>query len=133
MCKPFIPVQTMPTNTLYYDGQCPLCSAEMQKLQNHSNGQLQLQDIHLLKDDSDLPDKQALLTVLHLRNSEGEFLMGLDANVAAWQHTRFGFLLAWLRWPLIGSVADLIYNHWAKRRYQRLYDGPDKALQSRDN
>ncbi|WP_339339732.1 DUF393 domain-containing protein [uncultured Oceanicoccus sp.] len=123
----------MPSKILYYDGQCPLCSAEMQKLKKHSNGQLQLQDIHLLQEESDLPNKQDLLTVLHLKNSDGEFLTGLDANIAAWQYTRFGFLLTWLRWPLIGSVADLVYNFWAKRRYQRLYDNPDNNSQEGDN
>ena len=71
----------MPGNILYYDGQCPLCSAEMQKLKNHSNGQLQLQDIHSLQEKPDLPNKQDLLTILHLANSDGEFLTGLDANV----------------------------------------------------
>lgn len=111
----------MPQDTLYYDGQCPLCNAEMQKLEKLADQDLQLVDIHSLASEADLPSKAILLGNLHLKNSEGELLIGLDANVAAWQHTRFGFFFKWLRWPLLGAVADRVYSYWAGVRYRRLY------------
>lgn len=119
---------SMPKDTLYYDGQCPLCNSEMQKLRQLANKELQLVDIHGLGDGEDLPSKQALLGNLHLKKSNGELLTGLDANVAAWQHTRFGLLFRWLRWPLVGAIADRVYGYWAGVRYRRLYadKSPDK-------
>jgi predicted DCC family thiol-disulfide oxidoreductase YuxK len=111
----------MSGETLYYDGQCPLCTGEMQKLQRHISGELELVDIHSLPEDPNLPDKQALLGNLHLKQANGDFLIGLDANVAAWQHTRFGIFFRWLRWPILKSIGDWVYDRWALIRYRRLY------------
>jgi predicted DCC family thiol-disulfide oxidoreductase YuxK len=108
-------------DTLYYDGQCPLCTAEIDRLRQLADRSLALVDIHGLEDTAGLPGRAALLERLHLRRADNVLLGGLDANVAAWRHTRLGFLWAWLRWPLIRRVADAIYNRWAAWRYQRLY------------
>lgn len=108
-------------DTLYYDGQCPLCTAEMDRLRQLADSSLVLVDIHGLEDGAGLPDRSALLERLHLRRADNVLLSGLDANVAAWRHTRFGILWAWLRWPLLRPVADAIYNRWAAWRYDRLY------------
>ncbi|WP_027948528.1 thiol-disulfide oxidoreductase DCC family protein [Haliea salexigens] len=120
-------------DTLYYDGQCPLCTREMAKLGKLCDSQLQLADIHCLAPEASLeqtdgsaptdalPSRDALLKTLHLRTAEGQWLTGIDANVAAWQHTRLGPLWRWLRWPLIRPVADRVYRLWAERRYWRLY------------
>ena len=111
----------MSKDVLYYDGLCPLCSFEMRKLEVHADAQLQLVDIHTLTNAPGLPAKQALLTRLHLKRADGRLLIGLDASVAAWQHTRFGVLYRWLRWPVIRSVSDCLYTDWAQVRYRRLY------------
>jgi predicted DCC family thiol-disulfide oxidoreductase YuxK len=111
----------MSSETLYYDGQCPLCSAEMEKLKQHADSKLELVDIHSLPEKSSLPAKQVLLSNLYLKQESGNFLIGLEANVAAWQHTRFGVFFRWLRWPVLRSIADKVYDHWAKIRYRRLY------------
>ncbi|MBP6382150.1 MAG: DUF393 domain-containing protein [Pseudomonadales bacterium] len=110
-------------DTLYYDGQCPLCTAEMVRLRRLSGPALALVDIHGLEETADLPDRATLLERLHLRRADNMLLSGLDANVAAWRHTRFGPLWAWLRWPLLRPAADAIYNRWAAWRYRRLYGG----------
>lgn len=108
-------------DTLYYDGHCSLCSAEMARLGKLCDGRLELRDIHDLEPDPALPDRATLLRNLHLRTADGRLLTGLDANVAAWQHTRLGPLWRWLRWPLIRPIADAAYRLWAERRYRRLY------------
>ena len=105
--------------TLYYDGQCPLCAAEVERLATLKDGQLQLADVHSLQLDEH--EKAEKLLNLHYETPDGQMLIGLDANVAAWQHTRWGWLFRWLRWPLIRPVADAVYRYWAKIRYQRLY------------
>jgi predicted DCC family thiol-disulfide oxidoreductase YuxK len=46
---------------------------------------------------------------------------GIEANVAAWQHTRYGVLWRWMTWPLIRPIVELAYNRWARWRYDRLY------------
>ena len=111
----------MTRDTLYYDGRCPLCTAEMCKLKELAGPKLQLVDIHELPDNTSLPARHVMLERLHLQDRNNVLLTGLDANVAAWQHTRFGFLWRWLRWPLVKPFADFVYNRWAALRYRRLY------------
>ena len=107
-------------DVLYFDGQCPLCTAEMDRLRNLADNGLLLHDIHELDDDS-LPHRDVLLRDLHLRTAEGRLLTGIEANVAAWQHTRMGPYWRWLRWPLVRPIAEKIYGRWASWRYKRLY------------
>jgi predicted DCC family thiol-disulfide oxidoreductase YuxK len=112
-------------DVLYYDGQCPLCNAEMAKLRQCADDRIELQDVHQVPDDPALPSREQLLRSLHLRSAAGGMISGLDANVAAWQHTRYGWLWRVLRWPLVKPVADRLYQFWAGIRYRRLY-GSDK-------
>ena len=111
----------MKNDELFYDGQCPLCVAEMDKLRTLADGGLDRVDIHTADEELDLPERETLLGTLHLRRKEGGFLVGMDANVAAWQHTRYGWLWRPLRWPLIRQFADACYRPWARWRYRRLY------------
>lgn len=111
--------------TLFYDGRCSLCAGEIQRLARLQHGTLALQDIHALDSADNLPNRDTLLKTLHLRTEHGHWLTGADANVAAWQHTRLGWLWRWLRWPLIASIVDAFYGPWARWRYTRLYGGPE--------
>jgi predicted DCC family thiol-disulfide oxidoreductase YuxK len=107
--------------TLYYDGQCPLCTREMARLAALKEDGLRLQDIHQIDDYRGLPDRDTLLRNLHLKTADGELLTGVDANVMAWQGTPYSRLFAWMRWPLVKPVADTLYRWWALWRYRRLY------------
>lgn len=110
----------MTKETLYYDGSCPLCAREMKHLAKLKRESLELIDIHQTPITRDMPSKEDLLLNLHLKRSD-EWLVGADANVAAWQHTSLGWLWTWLRWPLIRQIVDPVYAFWAKRRYEGLY------------
>ena len=106
--------------TLYYDGACPLCAREMKHLAKLKRDSLELVDLHRIHISPDMPSKEDLLLNLHLKRGN-EWLVGADANVAAWQHTRFRMLWVWLRWPVIKQIVDPVYAFWAKRRYDSLY------------
>lgn len=117
----------MTIETLYYDGMCPVCAREMEHLGRLKRDSLDLVDIHQIDITNEMPSKEDLLLNLHLKRGD-EWLVGADANVAAWQHTRFGVLWAWLRWPVVKQIVDPVYAFWAKRRYDDLYGAkPDKA------
>ena len=109
------------SDILYYDGSCPLCQREMSHLAKLKSEQLVLQDIHALPPGTEgRPDKETLLQNLHLKRGS-EWVVGLEANVAAWQYTRIGFLWRWLSWPLVKPVASWCYRQWAVRRYAKRY------------
>jgi predicted DCC family thiol-disulfide oxidoreductase YuxK len=105
---------------LYYDGACPLCSSEIDRLRGASDGSLRTLDIHELAP-GNREDADQLLRTLHYVSPNGDLLVGLDANVAAWQHTRWGFAFRWLRWPLARAIASPLYDRWARWRYRRMY------------
>lgn len=100
---------------LYYDGKCSLCSREISLLNTFKNSQLELVDLWQV--DIDIP-RYELQRILHLRTAQGDWLTGLDATASAWQHTKFGFILAPLRWPLIKQIADNVYIRWTKQRFK---------------
>lgn len=111
---------TAPLDTLYYDGQCPLCLREIRTLRRLGRGGLALADIHHLADPA-LPRREQLLRTLHLRTATGEWLTGVEATVRAWSHTPWGWLFRPLLWPGIAPLARRLYRAWAARRYRRRY------------
>lgn len=109
-------------NTLFYDGRCPLCSKEMTLLKRLKNSSLVLVDIHE-EDSLGLmypKTSNELLSVLHLKTAEQEWVTGIDASVMAWSHTKYGFLYKPLRWPILKQLSDYIYAIWARRRACKL-------------
>ncbi len=117
------------SDTLFYDGNCPLCMREVRLLTRIADPGLALVDLHRVPDAPGEPTRLEKLSTLHLKTADGEWLVGVDATVTAWSHTRWGPLFSVLRWPLVGRLADLVYRYWARKRYQRLYGCGDCAEQ----
>ena len=113
-------------DVLYFDGSCPLCQREMSHLAKMKSDKLVLQDIHALEAGTGAPSKEALLKSLHLRQGD-RWVVGIDANIAAWQYTRIGMLWRWLRWPLIKPIASWCYGIWARKRYDNRYNTADNC------
>jgi predicted DCC family thiol-disulfide oxidoreductase YuxK len=106
----------MEKDTLYYDGACPVCRAEIGKLARFSRGRIELKDIHELDGEDAGLDKNVLLSRLHLKTAGGEWVTGLKANIRAWRHTPFRHLWRILDWPPIRPVSERCYEYWLRRR-----------------
>lgn len=106
----------MNKDTLYYDGACPLCRAEVGKLGKFTDERLVLKNIHELNEGEVAPNKALLLSRLHLKTAEGEWITGLRANIRAWHHTPFRYLWRMLDWPLISPVSHWFYELWLRQR-----------------
>lgn len=107
-------------DSLYYDGSCPLCRKEMNRLSKYQE-RIELIDIHQLEDFSSFPEKQTLLKRLHLKTAEGKWVTGIDANIRAWKHTPYSWLWFPLTFPIVHFFASKVYNQWALWRFDRLY------------
>lgn len=105
--------------TLYYDGQCPLCSKEMRLLSYLKRDELQLTDVH--STDMDKLQRQQYLQILHLQTDLGAWLLGVDAMVEAWGHTKVGFLWKPLQWRWLRPWVERHYQRWAIQRYVKRY------------
>lgn len=105
--------------TLFFDGHCPLCSAEMRQLSELDVGKrLILVDLHQADFDQQYPhiDKVQANKILQAQQNNGSMLYGLDANCKAWELVGRKRWLGILRWPFIRGVADIGYLIFAKNR-----------------
>lgn len=108
-------------DTLFYDGQCPLCAKEIQWLKEIHDGSLAFCDIHSISEETLGINKQAMLKVLHLQTSDKKWLLGLSATIRSWSHTPYGFLFKPLGWPILRLFANGAYTLWASKRYKSRY------------
>lgn len=112
---------TLAMISVFYDGYCPLCVAEMNKLRTLDKAHnLQLVDIQQPDFAERFPTLNwtALNARIHVQLADGQLLSGLDATHAAWQAVGHGWLYAPLRWPLIRWFADHAYDFFARNRYR---------------
>lgn len=103
--------QTAACDTLFFDAQCPICSAEVNSLKEQADSSLSFVDIHEI-DESE--DKATLFNELHVQRADGTWAVGLEANILAWQHTRWRSLVSVLKWPVIRPIANLGYRVWLR-------------------
>jgi predicted DCC family thiol-disulfide oxidoreductase YuxK len=106
--------------TIFYDGFCPLCVKEMEKLkQFDQNDDIQLIDIHT---SAFTPytniDADKASRILHAIDDKNQLLLGLDVTYRAWSLVGKGWIYAPLRWPIIKPIADRAYLHFANNRYR---------------
>lgn len=107
-----------PELTLYYDGQCPLCQAEIHFLQSR-NEQGKLCFIDVTQADFDASTHQisceAAMAQIHGRMANGQVLVGVPVFAQAYQLARLP-VLAWILsrpWlqPLLGPAYVLFAKH----------------------
>lgn len=104
--------------TIFFDGRCPLCTLEMQKLKLYdSEGLIELEDLHQETFQLHFPniDKDKAMQILH-GHYQGKVLLGLDVTHRAWTLVGKGKLVAPLQFPGIKQVAHVGYLLLAKYR-----------------
>lgn len=105
--------------TLFYDGHCPMCSLEMQRLKEHDkHNNIYLVDLHDDAFSERYPEINIdkALAILH-GEYQGKILLGLDVTHRAWTLVGKGFLVAPLQWPIIKPISHQVYLILAKYRY----------------
>lgn len=105
-------------DTLFYDGNCPICLKEIKHLQVLADDALVFKNIRELALEAEEEDK--LLSQLHVKTATGEMLTGFSANIRAWQHTKYRPFLGLWYYPPFKWLGDLGYAIWLKYyHYQR--------------
>lgn len=107
--------------TVYYDSQCPLCTAEMDHLRMRNTAG------HLLFADVWAPDfegppagrtQQDLLTLIHARTADGRVVRGVEVFRLAYEAVGLGWVTSATRLPLVGPLADALYPVLARNRHR---------------
>lgn len=119
--------------TIFYDGFCPLCSAEIKQLHAYDfNERLSFEDIHAPDFVQRFPyiDQVKANRILHGQLSNGTMIYGLDVTYQAWRSVGKHRWLAVLRWPVIRWFADLAYLFFARYRntISKLFAGKNGSL-----
>ncbi|TMM43958.1 thiol-disulfide oxidoreductase DCC family protein [Colwellia ponticola] len=106
--------------TIFYDGNCPLCLAEMNHLKKHDKAFLiNLVDIHQQNFTTLYPtiNVDDAMKILHgLYNDQ--LLLGLEVTHRAWTLVGKGFWVAPLNWPVVKTLSHWVYLVMAKYRHQ---------------
>jgi predicted DCC family thiol-disulfide oxidoreductase YuxK len=63
------------------------------------------------------PAAARMRAVLHVRLSDGSWLTGVEATVAAWRAAGVGARVSWLLWPPVRPFARLVYAIFARHRH----------------
>jgi predicted DCC family thiol-disulfide oxidoreductase YuxK len=117
-----------PPLTLYFDGRCPLCCAEMMYLQSRDRQQnLAFVDARQEGALNAVPSVscQAAMANIHALTSEGELLIGVAAFERAYQMVGLRFLAYLLGRPALKPLLDVGYTFFATHRYKiSKYLGP---------
>lgn len=105
--------------TIFYDGNCPMCLAEMNHLKKcDKNNHINLINIHQQDFQQQYPEikADAAMKILHgLYN--GQLLLGLAVTHRAWTLVGKGFWVAPLNWPIIKTISHWVYLILAKFRH----------------
>jgi predicted DCC family thiol-disulfide oxidoreductase YuxK len=104
---------------IFYDGNCPLCTTEMQQLKSaDTKKQIILEDLNAVgfSDRYAHVDKDRAMNYLQAQNSSGEMIYGLDVTYQAWKIVGKHRWLKILRLPVIRFFADQVYVLFAKYR-----------------
>lgn len=107
--------------TIFYDGDCPLCSLEMRHLKAvDRHNKIELENIREADFFARFPeiDYAQAVKVLHARTADDRLLTGLEVTERAWTLVGFGPLLGALRCTLTRPLLDRAYDRFARNRHR---------------
>ncbi|MES2102624.1 MAG: DUF393 domain-containing protein [Pseudomonadota bacterium] len=110
-----------PQLTVYFDGNCPFCAAEMARLRRWNNREL-LAFIDIAEPGFDPAplgvDMAALDRELHSRTAQGDILVGIDSMLAAYTLAGKAWLVLPLRVKALRPLLVNLYRAFARNRYR---------------
>ena len=113
------PATTAPELTLYYDGQCPLCIAEVEFLQSRNASQ-QLAFVDITQTGFETAGHniscEAAMAQIHGRTADGQLLVGVPVFAAAYKLANLPVLSWVLSRPWLAPVLQPAYVLFAKHR-----------------
>ena len=106
---------------LLYDGACPLCVREVNFLQKRDAGQglVAFMDVADLAYDPELHggiDFEAAMGRIHAVLPDGSTMVGVPVFRKVYEVLGMGWVYAITKLPIIGPIADFVYDLWADWR-----------------
>jgi predicted DCC family thiol-disulfide oxidoreductase YuxK len=107
--------------TIFYDGSCPLCAAEINHIQRlDSDNKMVFEDIYAPHFSDRFPhiNQQKADLILHGQWKDGAMIYGLDVTYYSWTLVGKGRWVSILRWPVFKQVANIGYRFFARYRHR---------------
>jgi predicted DCC family thiol-disulfide oxidoreductase YuxK len=108
------------TLTIYYDGHCPVCLAEILFLRSRNRANLlrfvDIQDPHFDESEQYVSCEQALATI-HGRLGDGELVSGVRVFAEAYRRVGFKAIASLLSVAWLQPVFNVAYRKFARHRH----------------
>ena len=105
--------------TLYYDGSCRLCSAEIHNLKaRDAAGRLALVDCSPEDFAGGPAPREALMNAIHAVDAAGQVYVGIDTFRAAYAAAGLPWVRTMLGLPLLSGMARRAYPVLVRNRYR---------------
>lgn len=105
--------------TLYYDGSCRLCSAEIHNLMARDTaGRLRFVDCSPADFASGPAPRAALMQAIHAVDAQGHVYVGVDTFRVAYEAVGLGLVSGVLGLPLVKQIAERAYPVVVRNRYR---------------
>ena len=108
----------VPEFEVFFDGDCPLCSKEIQWLQSRTGSRVLYTDIsdsEFVASEHGLT-QQEFMDQIRGRLVGGDIITGVPVFRELYNRAGLGWLAAPTRWPVIGQVVEIAYGVFAKYR-----------------
>ena len=114
---------------LLYDGECPLCVREVNFLQKKDAGRGIINFVDIADENYDPQqnagiDFETAMGRIHAITNEGKIIRNVEVFRRVYEALGMGWIYAVTKLPVLGAIADLLYNIWADWRL-KLTGRPD--------
>ena len=114
---------------LLYDGECPLCVREVNFLQKKDAGRGIINFVDIADENYDPQqnagiDFETAMGRIHAITNEGKVIRNVEVFRRVYEALGMGWIYAVTKLPVLGAIADLLYNIWADWRL-KLTGRPD--------
>ena len=105
--------------TIYYDGSCPLCLAEIHVLKQHNyRALLAFVDVQSLDSSTTIIDCNLALETIHARLGDEAIIIGPKVFFEAYKRTNLTFIKYLFSFSSFRYLYEKFYGFFAKHRHQ---------------
>lgn len=106
---------------LLYDGECPLCVREVNFLKKKDGGRglvtfVDIADENYAPEQNNGIDFETAMGRIHAILADGTIIKNLEVFWRVYDVLGMGWIYAPTRWPVVGSMMNMIYEIWADWR-----------------
>ena len=108
---------------LLYDGECPLCLREVNFLLKKDRGRGIIKFIDIADRDYDPQDNAGIdfetaMGRIHAITDDGTIIRNVEVFRRVYEELGMGWIYAVTKLPILGAIADKLYDIWAKWRFK---------------